>query len=92
MGFVDYYVVPFDVFKVIQADSYSFETCDQDVEFLGHHAIGQDLCTLLFGSDQFNDLAFGQPFFELIFPVPQSNLWRYYNMGTLDLFKFTQEC
>lgn len=33
VGFVDYDVVPFNIFKVIQTDPNSLETCDQDIEF-----------------------------------------------------------
>lgn len=88
MGFVDYDVVPFNIFKVIQADPNSLETCDQDIEFLGHHAVGQDLRTLLFGSDEFDNHALWQPFFKLIFPIPQSNLRRDNYMGSFHLFKF----
>lgn len=57
MSLINDDVMPFYIFQIVQTNSNTFETGNKHIEFLSDDTIGQNLSSLFFCSNQFNNIA-----------------------------------
>lgn len=87
MSLINNDVMELNLFQVTETNSYSFKRSNNDIKLSSWNSFFNDILTLLFGGDQFDNPAAWQPFFELVFPISQSNFWSDDDVWPLDFLK-----
>ena len=91
MGFINDDIMPFDFFEVTKAYSNTLKRGENNVKLAWSNTFLKNILSFLLSGDQLNNSTTRHPFFELIFPVAESDFWRDDYMRPFDFLKLLDE-
>jgi hypothetical protein len=91
VSFINYKVFPFEFHQMREANSESFEGCDNDIELPRLQVILKNILSELLSRNEVDDLHIRAPSLKFIHPIGDAGLRHNDHVVPFDMFEFPQE-